>query len=153
MRPRPGRRVTGASPIPKYHQLAAILRAEIDSGAASPGEVLPTQQALAEEFGISVDTVRDALQVLRQEGLITTVRGQGSRVRTVVERRVIPVGPGVDIWARMPTNEEKEDPELELGDGVPVLVIRRPGLPDEVVSSLGTTVRTQPETPEQDQMR
>jgi GntR family transcriptional repressor for pyruvate dehydrogenase complex len=57
-----------------------ILRA-IKSGAYAVDERLPTEHALAAEFQVSRPVVRDALQRLRDQGLIYSRRGAGSFVR------------------------------------------------------------------------
>jgi GntR family transcriptional regulator, transcriptional repressor for pyruvate dehydrogenase complex len=53
----------------------------IKSGAYAVDERLPTEHALAAEFGVSRPIVRDALQRLRDQGLIYSRRGAGSFVR------------------------------------------------------------------------
>lgn len=57
-----------------------ILKA-IKSGAYGVDERLPTEHALAAEFQVSRPVVRDALQRLRDQGLIYSRRGAGSFVR------------------------------------------------------------------------
>ena len=57
-----------------------ILRA-IKSGAYGVDERLPTEHAMAAEFQVSRPVVRDALQRLRDQGLIYSRRGAGSFVR------------------------------------------------------------------------
>lgn len=64
------------SGVPPYRQLAAILRARIQSGKIT--RRLPAEKDLAAEFGLAHGTVRKALQVLRDEGTIHTVPGWGS---------------------------------------------------------------------------
>lgn len=63
-----------------YVQLAAILRKQIGGGEFQPGQPLPSEQHLMDTFGVSRGTVRKALGMLRDEGLIETVRQRGSRV-------------------------------------------------------------------------
>lgn len=53
----------------------------IKSGAYGVDERLPTEHAMAAEFGVSRPVVRDALQRLRDQGLIYSRRGAGSFVR------------------------------------------------------------------------
>jgi hypothetical protein len=55
---------------PAYQQIAAALRQEIHAGRLGPGSRLPTQQQLAEVHGVGRDTVREAVQLLRAEGLL-----------------------------------------------------------------------------------
>lgn len=63
---------------PPYQQLAAILRGRIADGAIAGR--LPSEKALAQEYGVAIGTVRKAMAVLRDEGLIYTARGWGSFV-------------------------------------------------------------------------
>jgi GntR family transcriptional regulator len=64
-----------------YQQLADSLRAKIATGELAPGRQLPTEKALAEEFGASRATVRQGLTVLVNEGLVVPSRPQGYFVR------------------------------------------------------------------------
>lgn len=69
------------SPEPKYLQLAAILRERIRSGDLGPADRLPSEPRLRQEHGIARDTVRAAIKVLRDEGLVVTLPGRGTYVR------------------------------------------------------------------------
>ncbi|MFD8544938.1 GntR family transcriptional regulator [Streptomyces sp. NPDC059649] len=64
-----------------YERIADQLRQSIRAGRLRPGDRLPAESRLAEEFGRSVPTVRDALRVLRDEGLIEKQHGRGNFVR------------------------------------------------------------------------
>jgi DNA-binding GntR family transcriptional regulator len=68
-------------PRPPYQQLSNRLRAAIDAGDYQPGQQLPSHQRLADTYGVAVGTVKRALAVLREQGLITTRHGMGSYVR------------------------------------------------------------------------
>lgn len=63
-----------------YVQLAAILRAQIESGELQPGQQLPSETTLTQEYGVARGTVRQAIKVLRDEGLVITRAQRGSRV-------------------------------------------------------------------------
>lgn len=63
---------------PSYLQLAAILRERIKSGEIGPEEALPSITFLVQETGLAVGTVRKAIKVLADEGLVVTVPGRGS---------------------------------------------------------------------------
>lgn len=65
---------------PLYLQLAAILRRAIESGQLQPRDPVPSETYLMQEHGLSRDTVRHALEVLRQEGLVKTFVGRGTFV-------------------------------------------------------------------------
>jgi GntR family transcriptional regulator len=67
-------------PVPPSRQLAAILRTQIETGVLAPGDKLPGIYALAGEYEIAPVTVRKALQVLKDEGLIEGVSGYGTFV-------------------------------------------------------------------------
>lgn len=66
---------------PGYLLIAAELRQRIDSGDLRPGDQLPTLPKLCEEFSVSETTIRNALALLRSEGLIETRARAGTRVR------------------------------------------------------------------------
>ena len=70
---------------PKYQYIADSLRQEIESGVYSSKQLLPTEQLLCQRFQISRQTVRRALSVLEDEGLITRRQGSGSRLRERTE--------------------------------------------------------------------
>lgn len=63
-----------------YVQLAAILRARVSTGLMKHLDPLPSEDRLKDEFGISRDTVRKAVEVLRNEGLVFTVPHRGTFV-------------------------------------------------------------------------
>ncbi|GIH99053.1 GntR family transcriptional regulator [Planobispora takensis] len=75
-------------PEPLYRQIAEHLRTRIDRGELRPGEQLPSEADLEEEFGVSRNTVRLAVAALANEGLIESRAGRGTFVR---ERRTITV--------------------------------------------------------------
>jgi DNA-binding GntR family transcriptional regulator len=72
--------ITRGTPVPPYRQLAAILRAQIESGELAPGQQLPSVVALAGTYEIAVPTVRKAISLLKTEGLVTGVAGYGTFV-------------------------------------------------------------------------
>ncbi|OQR62109.1 GntR family transcriptional regulator [Streptomyces maremycinicus] len=59
---------------PLYRRIATRLLAELRDGTIAPGERLPAERRLAGHFGVSRQTVRQALEVLRGEGLVETDR-------------------------------------------------------------------------------
>lgn len=74
------------SPIPLYHQLAEILQDRIRSGRYSPGEMIPSEIGLADQYGIGRPTVRQAMDLLVQKNLIERKRGSGTFVREPAPR-------------------------------------------------------------------
>jgi GntR family transcriptional regulator len=69
------------NPIPLYTQLADILRERIRSGELPPRSLLPSESYLQQEQGVSRGTVRMAISILRDEGLVVTISGRGTFVR------------------------------------------------------------------------
>jgi len=67
-------------PLPLYHQVQDILRRRIFLGNLKPGDQLPTEAELAEQFQISRTTVRLALDALRRDGLLYRRAGKGTFV-------------------------------------------------------------------------
>ena len=104
-----------------FRQLADLLRDQIESGSLGPGEPLPSELRLAQEYGISRTTVRQAVGQLRVEGLVTVERPRGTFVRVPEATRVISLARGEVVGARMPTDAERRS--YRLGEGVPVLVV------------------------------
>ncbi|SMQ17261.1 regulatory protein, gntR family [Streptomyces sp. Ag82_O1-12] len=70
---------------PLYVQLADVIAGKIASGELAPDRPIPSENHLADEYGVARLTARRAAQELRERGLIITVRGKGS---FVVERPV-----------------------------------------------------------------
>jgi DNA-binding GntR family transcriptional regulator len=64
-------------PIPPYRQIAEILRGRIAAGEIPPGRRIPSLVELEQEFEVARDTLRKAVQVLKDEGLVETVPGMG----------------------------------------------------------------------------
>jgi GntR family transcriptional regulator len=65
---------------PKYLRIHSDLRGRITSGQWPPGSPLPSQHELADEFGVSIMTLRQALQLLTDEGVIEPRHGAGTFV-------------------------------------------------------------------------
>jgi GntR family transcriptional regulator len=72
---------------PRYRQVAEELRRRIEAGAIPAGSLLPAESALVRGFGISRGTAREAIAVLRSEGLVVTEHGRGTYVRPRLPRR------------------------------------------------------------------
>jgi GntR family transcriptional regulator len=61
-----------------YVQVASDVARRIKAGDIA--RKLPAERALAEEYGVAYVTVRHAMQVLREQGLIVTIHGRGTFV-------------------------------------------------------------------------
>jgi GntR family transcriptional regulator len=72
---------------PRYVRVADELRRRILAGAIPPGALLPSEPDLINEFGVSRGTIREALALLRAEGLVVTEHGRGTYARPVMPVR------------------------------------------------------------------
>jgi GntR family transcriptional regulator len=66
--------------VPRYHRIAESLRARIREGELVPGGLLPNQRQLAKSFGVTLMTLRQALEVLERDDLIVRRHGLGTFV-------------------------------------------------------------------------
>jgi GntR family transcriptional regulator len=73
-------------PFPKYLQVREVLLRRLER-ELQPGQQFPTEQALCAEFGVSRETVREALRTLEEDGLISRHPGRGSFVLRPPRRR------------------------------------------------------------------
>ena len=126
-------------PVPLYHQLEGVLKAEIESGRWHAGEKIPTESQLVESFGVSKITVRQALEQLVDQGYVRREHGRG----TFVSHRKFDEGPrqltsfseemkGHSMVASsriLGQTVERADSQLaralDLQPNAPVIVIRR----------------------------
>ncbi|MGV0326004.1 GntR family transcriptional regulator [Corynebacterium confusum] len=67
----------GFASLPTYQRIADELRRAIERGQLRPGDRLPAERALVVKYAVSRITVRHALQVLEQDGLVERRRGRG----------------------------------------------------------------------------
>jgi GntR family transcriptional repressor for pyruvate dehydrogenase complex len=75
-----------------FEDVAGQIRKLIVDGAIQPGDLLPPERQLAERFGVSRNSVRDALRVLELTGLIVSRHGEGNVVADVsAETLVAPI--------------------------------------------------------------
>jgi GntR family transcriptional regulator len=88
----------GKSEPPLYIQLARALKEEVVSGVYPVGSLLPTEEEFCKRFSVSRYTVREALRLLREDGLVSSRRGAG----TVV---IPPRSSGSDIHQVMSIND------------------------------------------------
>lgn len=61
----------------RYREIAGTIRERIETGEYGAGRVLPSESALSQAFGTSRVTVRKALDLLRDEGLVSSRQGAG----------------------------------------------------------------------------
>jgi GntR family transcriptional regulator len=122
------------SASPLYAQLADALRERIVKGTWPIGTQIPTLPALAQEFGVGLITVRQAVQLLKNEQLVVPEQGRGTFVRhkpqTHPKMRVESSLQGLaDLYRKLaprvlPLDEGTAMPRLEADDGLPAPAYR-----------------------------
>ena len=117
------------SPMPRYHQLADLLRQRIARGIWPREHRLPSLDELTVEFGVARVTVRQAIDLLAREGLVSPQQGRGTFVTGMPNSdRFISVVTSLDELARvyedtqpkiMNIDEAATSPPLAPGEGEP----------------------------------
>lgn len=117
------------STSPLYTQMADALRERIVKGIWPIGLQIPTLPALAQEFGVALITVRQAVRVLKDEGLLIPEQGRGTFVRSKPDihpkMRVETSLPALaDLYRKLsprviPLAEGTATPRLDTEDGTP----------------------------------
>lgn len=126
-----------------YREIAAQLRAAITRGDFAPGESIPTEAELAEQYGVSRLTVRRALARLKTRGLVRTATRRGTYVaprpvRLAVARYTVVVDPNrprpdLGPW-------ETACAEQGLEGRAEVVAVTRPLADDALAGRLGVNV-------------
>jgi GntR family transcriptional regulator len=112
-----------SSDRPLYQQLADLLREQIETGVLAPGAFVPSESSLMQEYALGRPAVRNAVSVLRQEGLVVSARGARTQVRPAVLREIVELRADDAVIGRMPTDPERRD--LGIVPGEPVLEVTR----------------------------
>jgi GntR family transcriptional regulator len=68
------------APVPRYRQIAEIIKGRIERGELEPDRPIPSEVAMEQEFGVARATARRAVALLREWGLVVTVPGLGTYV-------------------------------------------------------------------------
>lgn len=123
---------------PAYLQLANILRRQISEGAFRPGDLLPSEAQLVRLYGISPMTVRRSINLLLDEGVVSTEQGKGTFVRPLELsaanfdlqdlQDLLSNGTAGDVKlldVRVIAADEKAARKLEIAVGAPTIYIRR----------------------------
>ena len=115
------------SASPLYAQVSDAIRARIVKGVWPIGTQIPTLPSLAQEFDVGIITVRQAVQLLRAEGLLTPIQGRGTFVAakppTHPRMRVETSLAGLAALYRkqaprlIPLEESRATPQLTAEDG------------------------------------
>lgn len=84
---------------PLYRQICTHFEKQILSGQLASGAKLPTTKAIAEDFGVTVETAQKAAVLLTRRGLLERVPGRGSFVTGRVHSRTIGIVCGTNVFA------------------------------------------------------
>ena len=116
------------SASPLYAQVSDVMRERIVKSIWSIDSQIPTLPALALEFGVGLLTIRQAIQLLKNEGLLASKQGQGTFVlhkpethpRMRVETSLVKLA---DLYRQqaprlIPIDEGDAMPHLEADDGI-----------------------------------
>lgn len=80
-------------PVPLYYQISQLIRQQIEAGELKPGEQIPTEKELQEEFNVSRSTVRQAIADLVYDGVLERRGTKGTFVaRTKLEQTLFGFG-------------------------------------------------------------
>jgi GntR family transcriptional regulator len=131
-------RIDRDSDEPAYLQLASILRRQIAEGVFRPGDQLPSEAQLVQRYGLSPMTIRRTINLLADQGVISTAQGRGTFVKPVELSEAIfglqelqdlvSLGGSASVRlleARVVSADERTARKLELGPGSPTIYIRR----------------------------
>ncbi len=115
--------------MPRYLQLADLMRARIQRGQWPSGHRLPSLEELMQEFGVARVTVRQAVDLLARQGLLSPQQGRGTFVTgTPARERAVSVVTTLEELARVyedtqPSivniDEAVTEPPLSLAEGRP----------------------------------
>ena len=136
----------------RYRQVADALRRRIGAGEYASG-ALETEAELGQAYGVSRITIRKALELLRDEGIVVSRKGSGWRVAVDPLRQVLGSFPTVEAALRDDGHDFRRhildfafEPapadvarRLALADGAEVLRVRRLNFADEHVFDVVTT--------------
>ncbi|MCP3030938.1 UTRA domain-containing protein [Halobacillus sp. A1] len=131
---------------PLYRRIAQKIKEDISEGIWKDGEAIPTELHLSEQYQASRVTVRQAIKVLVEEGLLERIQGSGTYVKEQkIERNIFDLLSFTEEMRRLgkePVNKilkfQLIDPDdhvrkmLQLAEGEKVFYIRRQRLVDDV---------------------
>lgn len=143
------------SPVPLYHQVATRIRDAVDSQRLPSGTVIGPEKALATEFGVSLPTVRKALDILTSEGITVRKKGRATFVSGAVRYQQLkvttaavegPTGPRSRLLTIEPTVPDAGVLQhLQIPAGAPVwCVVRRETFGDCPTAILRDYLLTEP---------
>ncbi len=137
---------------PLYLQIADELRRNIEESVFNVGDQLPPELELSKRFGVHRHTLRRAVEILRQEGIVDVERGRGT---FVVAPIAVPIGKRVRFnealkaqsltltWEVLRVVDLKADSKLsqrlEIDLGASVILFERLSMVDELPISISSS--------------
>ncbi|GCE05256.1 GntR family transcriptional regulator [Dictyobacter aurantiacus] len=132
-------------PLPRYYQLKEIMREKIRLGEWKPGDLIPSERELGEQYGISRMTARQAITELVNEGLFYREQGKGTFVsRHKITQQLLHLTgftedirargqrPGTKVLtAKMSPADETTAERLRIKTGQPIFYLQRLRLADD----------------------
>ena len=114
--------LSAADPLPLYAQLAQRLRHRVGQGEWQVGDRLPSHDVLAEEYSVARVTVRQAINLLEIDGVLTSRRGRGTFVAAQpgLRRRML-LHPTLESLLTMMRARPHERELIEEGEATPQL--------------------------------
>lgn len=120
---------------PAYAQLTSILRQSMAEGLLRPGDQLPSEAQLVERYGVSPMTVRRAINLLVDQGVVIAEQGRGTFVKPVtMSAATFQLGQLENLFgnavvqlleARIVTADERVARKLAIAAGKRTIFIRR----------------------------
>lgn len=126
------------SKIPTYRRIANDLRARILAGKLSPGQEVPSENTLVDEYTTTRPTVRKGIALLKAEGLV--VSRQGARAIVRPRPRVQMLSTGANFRHRQESGKSNFNAEVIAQGGVPeqkILSVEVVSAPGEIAERLG----------------
>ena len=114
-------RIFGSTPIPRYVQLAELIRQRVTKGRWPPGSLLPSIEDLMVEFDVARVTVRQAIALLADEDILLPQRGRGTFVTSKPGSRRLRVETTLDDLVAMYSGDKPDHATLAKGISNPVL--------------------------------
>ena len=128
----------GGSHEPAYQMIANEIADQIGAGFYRPGDQLPTETQLRARYGVSPMTVRRAINILLERGLVSTTQGKGTFVRSFdMGEAIFRLQEITDLWAddasvkvlllqaRIVPADDRVAAMLELAPDDPIVYLRR----------------------------
>lgn len=100
--------------MPKYIEIANIIRERIKNNTYPKGSLLPNQTDFVEEFSVSRMTIKKALTILIMEGLLFSKRGAGTKVltHTFSEQDTSPINDYLGLTHQMDKRNKKVSSQI-----------------------------------------